>query len=425
MEELEKQIHELSINYTSETNKDYLKQFGQFFTLSPEILSNLTRDLKLPKKADILEPSAGTGTIILECMKHFKNFSLDAIEIDKNVYDKTKALFDGVQPPNDGINLINADFLKHDFKEKRYDLIIGNPPYFEITKEMRNSISDEFKEIVVGSGRINIYSLFIYKCIKLLKPKGQLVFIIPKTILSGKYFSKLRTFIHKNCNILDIIKFDNNKLFKKALQSVIILKLGLRPQTTQSDNKFINIINNELYFVKDPTQLSLDIDTTTISKLNCTVKTGNVVWNQHKELLCDTLNVGENSSLQLIHSSNFKEGNLVLNTVDPALGDGTPKKQYMNITEQNKHLIITGPYILINRVVGLDPPKLNIYFQRNNGEESKCFIENHVNFIKGPIEHLTRIYNSLRDPRTITFIKELIGNTQLSQHELENIIPIF
>lgn len=425
MEELEKQIHELSIKYTSETNKDYLKQFGQFFTLSPEILSKLMGGFapqrQTNKSLDILEPSAGTGTIILECMKHFKNFSLDAIEIDKNVYDKTKLLFDeGFRPLT--TNFVNADFLKHDFKEKRYDLIIGNPPYFEITKEMRNSISDEFKEII--SGRTNIYSLFIYKCIKLLKPKGQLVFIIPKTILSGKYFSKLRMFIHQNCNILDIIKFDNNKLFKKALQSVIILKLGLRPQTTQSDNKFIKIIDNELYFVKDPTQLSLNVDTTTISKLNCTVKTGNVVWNQHKELLCDTLNVGENSSLQLIHSSNFKEGNLVLEVRQ----EGTKaldKKQYMNITEQNKHLIITGPYILINRIVGLDPPKLNIYFERNNGEESKCFIENHVNFIKGPIEHLTRIYNSLRDPRTITFIKELIGNTQLSQHELENIIPIF
>ena len=97
----------------------------------------------------------------------------------------------------------------------------------------------------------------------------------------------------------------------------------------------------------------------------------------------------------------------------------------MNITEQNKHLIITGPYILINRIVGLDPPRLNIYFQRNNGEESKCFIENHVNVIKGEISCLEKVYNSLRDPRTITFIKELIGNTQLSQYELQNIIPIF
>lgn len=97
----------------------------------------------------------------------------------------------------------------------------------------------------------------------------------------------------------------------------------------------------------------------------------------------------------------------------------------MNITDQNKHLITVGPYILINRIVGIDPPKLNVYFQRDNGTESKCFIENHVNFIKGPIENLNKIYNSLKDPRTVKFIKELIGNTQLSQYELENIIPIF
>ena len=415
MEELEKQIHELSIKYTLETNKDYLKQFGQFFTLSSEILNKLTSGLKLSNKANILEPSCGTGTIILECMKHFENFSLDAIEIDKNVYDKTKDLFE--KSHMEALHLINADFLKYDFKEKCYDLIIGNPPYFEITKEMRKNITDEFKEII--SGRTNIYSLFIYKCIKLLKPKGQLIFIIPKTILSGKYFSKLRMYIHQNCNILDIIKFDNNKLFKKALQSVIILKLERASAPTRRD--YILTIDNKLYFVKDQTQLSLNIDTTTISKLNCTVKTGSVVWNQHKELLSDTLN---NNTLQLIHSSNIKEGNLVLENVREN-AKALEKKQYMNITEQNKHLITNCPYILINRIVGLDPPKLNIYFQKNNGEESKCFIENHVNFIKGSIDNLTRIYNSLRDPRTITFIKELIGNTQLSQHELENIIPIF
>ena len=69
--------------------------------------------------------------------------------------------------------------------------------------------------------------------------------------------------------------------------------------------------------------------------------------------------------------------------------------------------------------------KLNVYFQKNSSDESRCFIENHVNFIKGDIYNLTKIYNSLRDSKTITFIKELIGNTQLSQYELENIIPIF
>lgn len=412
MEQLEKQIYDLSIKYTTETNKDYLKQYGQFFTLSDEILNKLIEDI--PYNADVLEPSCGTGIIILECIKNFKNFSLDAIEIDKNIYTKTKKIFSSI----DNIHFINNDFLKHDFGKKKYDLIIGNPPYFEITKENRVLITEEFKEIV--SGRINIYSLFIYKCIKLLKPNGKLVFIIPKTILSGKYFSKLRTFIHQNCNIIDIIKFDNNKLFKKVLQSVIILKLELASPIRQD---YILTIENELYFVKDITQLSLNVDTTTITKLNCIVKTGNIVWNQYKESLSNILlDDVDNKTLQLLYSSNIKNNNLILeNQVD----DKVIKKQYMIVNEQNKHLIITGPYILINRIIGIDPPKLNIYFQRNNGDESQCFIENHVNFIKGSIDNLTKIYKSLKDPRTIQFIKELIGNTQLSQYELENIIPIF
>lgn len=413
--QLEEKIHEFSIKYTLETDKNYLKQFGQFFTLSSEIMNELIENdayLLKNEKLDILEPSAGTGCIILECIKHFKNFSLDAIEIDKNIYNKTKSFFN---LGNTGtVNFINDDFLNYDFKEKRYDLIIGNPPYFEMKKKM---ILEEFNEIVLNSGRINIYSLFIYKCIKLLKPNGKLYFIIPKTILSGKYFSKLRLFIHENCNILDIIKFDNNKLFKKVLQSVIILKIQLRNKLDELEkrNKFVKYINDNIYFVKDLSNLYLGENTTTISELNCIVKTGNIVWNQHKELLKDTLN--EKNCL-LIHSSNIKKNNLIINTEKT----NKIKKQYMVITEQNKNLIITGPYIVINRIVGLDPPKLNIYFEKTN---KKCFIENHVNYIKGPITNLTRIYNSLIDSKTITFIKELIGNTQLSQYELENIIPIF
>ena len=58
-------------------------------------------------------------------------------------------------------------------------------------------------------------------------------------------------------------------------------------------------------------------------------------------------------------------------------------------------------------------------------ERPKCFIENHVNVITGNVNDLKRIYNSLTNKKTIIFIKELIGNTQLSQHELQNIIPIF
>lgn len=413
MDELENQIKDLSIKYTLNTDKNYLKKFGQFFTLSSDILLKLI-DTEHLDNLDILEPSCGTGIIILECMKKFKNFNLDAIEIDKNVYTKTLDLF----KQHSNVKFINSDFLKYNFDGKKYDLIIGNPPYFELAKDVKMSINDDFKDIV--SGRTNIYSLFIFKSIKLLKKNGQLIFIIPKTILSGKYFSKLREYIHKHCYILDIIKFDNSNLFKKALQSVIILKLQLRDlrDINNEKNNYILKINKELYFVKDKEELKIDVETTTISDLNCIVKTGNIVWNQHKELLSN--NKTENT-LRVIMASNIKSGKLIIKENTDVLIE---KKQYMTINDLNRHLIISGPYILINRIVGLNPPRLNIYFEKSNNNESKCFIENHVNFIKGPLENLTRIYNSLNNNFTVKFIKELIGNTQLSQNELENIIPI-
>ena len=58
-------------------------------------------------------------------------------------------------------------------------------------------------------------------------------------------------------------------------------------------------------------------------------------------------------------------------------------------------------------------------------EKKQYFIENHINIITGDIIKLKKIYNSLKNLKTINFINEFIGNTQLSQYELENIIPIF
>ena len=56
--------------------------------------------------------------------------------------------------------------------------------------------------------------------------------------------------------------------------------------------------------------------------------------------------------------------------------------------------------------------------------EKKFFVENHVNVITGQLRKLEIIERSLKEEFTTEFLNELLGSTQISQYELECIVPI-
>lgn len=409
-------IHDLSIEHTNTNSTNILKKSGQYFTLSPSLLNALfqnTQHFLKKKQISILEPSYGTGRVILECMKNFGNNSkITGIEIDKGLHQKTKEKLENEIP---NLNLINDDFLTHHF-ENKYDLIIGNPPYFEmkLTKEQK----EEYQDII--SGRANIYSLFLYKCINLLNKNGRLHFVLPRSILSSKYFTRLRHFIYKHCNILNIITFDNDSLFKKAKQNVIVLLLEKRSKSLDLvdldnlDNNYTISINHRLVFTKYKEKIGyICNNTTSINNLNCYVKTGPTEWNKWKDNLTD--NTSPDNTLPLIYSNNLNK--------DDLSSTRNQNRSRLHVNQNTKNMIEKGPFILVNRIISPQNPILRIYFERTNKE---YFIENHVNIIRGDsVLSLEKIYKSLQNDKTIEFIKLFSSNTQISQDELENIIPIF
>ena len=74
-------------------------------------------------------------------------------------------------------------------------------------------------------GRTNIFSLFIYQGLKLLKNGGYLAFVVPPSMNNGAYFSKLREFIVENSNIEFMKVLKDPKMFHEALQSTMIIIL--------------------------------------------------------------------------------------------------------------------------------------------------------------------------------------------------------
>lgn len=382
-----------NIGFSCETNTlcktidDYTREYqpknnGQYFTISKEIQEKLLNDYTSTPN-NILEPSCGIGHLLQLVYKKFSNIT--AIDIDNDVLNISEKLFPL-------IDYKCCDFLTTNI-EKKYDLIIANPPYFEILKK---NVPEEYKEIC--SGRVNIYYLFLYKCINLLSDNGELRFIIPKSFLSNKYAEKLRKFLISKCIIIDIEFFQSDKCFENASQNVIILKC----KRGNGNSKHVLSINDSLFFVPNN---NLEITNKTIQTLNCQVKTGNIIWNEHKNKLVDN----PTNNLKLYYASELN-----------SLKKSTEKKSYMLKTPKTIASTITGPCILVQRIFSK-----NLVCKYITNIDENFLVENHINIITGEKAMLDIIYKSLLDPRTTNFIQTVFNSTQISKTELQNILPIY
>lgn len=127
------------------------------------------------------------------------------------------------------------EVLDHMMEDKGFDIIIGNPPYVQLS--MEKELDPELKEYLIeryGSsmGRLNTFGFFTSLGIDLLKNNGRLGFIIPNTILTQDYYEELRGRILTSCNVNSIVSF-SDLLFQDAVVENVILIL----QQTDSENE--------------------------------------------------------------------------------------------------------------------------------------------------------------------------------------------
>ena len=185
---------ELSYTLTKSLDKSEKKNNGIYFTPSKTVASNLTflepymNDVK-----SVLEPSCGSCEYILQLYEQYKDIKITGIEYNKTIFDSIKEL------ENDNIKLYHSNFLTYEFTSK-YDLIIGNPPYYVMSK---NEVDKEYHDYF--DGRPNIFLLFIIKSLGLLNEEGLLSFVLPKNFLNCLYYDKTRKYIYTHFQILQIV----------------------------------------------------------------------------------------------------------------------------------------------------------------------------------------------------------------------------
>lgn len=206
------------------------------------IVNNLP-DAKNFSSLSILEPSIGVGNFLPSLFEKYASVprvEIDVVDINPASLEILKEMLHHISiPENFTINFINADTLLFSF-EKKYDIVIGNPPYMKLTKD--KSLATHYKKSAVNKDTNNIFAFFIEKAISLGK---YVSLIVPKSLINAPEFNTTRNLM-SNYRITHLIDFG-----EKAFKGVKIETISFTVDTTQKPSETVisSYINNSIRVV--------------------------------------------------------------------------------------------------------------------------------------------------------------------------------
>lgn len=393
---------QLSKDITKQLTKKEKKDNGIYFTPPSTVIKNIRYLKKLNMNFErILEPSCGTGEFLNALSSRLPESSIVAVEKNTTIYDSLQNQFP------ERIQIYNDDFITRNIDDK-FNLIIGNPPYFVLKKKDVPSIYNDYY-----TGRPNIFIIFIIKSLSLLAEDGILSFVLPKSFTNCLYYDNTRNFINENYTILNIENCDD-KYIETKQETITFVIQNKKPQ---KKNKFVLKINNFTIFGSKKMIAKIKKlykNSTNLDKLGFTVNVGNVVWNQCKDILTT-----DSTQTRLIYTSDISNKQLGCKQYK-----NEQKKNYINKEGENK------PLLVLNRGYGVGT--YNFEYCLINCDFD-YLIENHLVCIRSKenkpddilIAMYKKIMSSFENEKTKEFIKLYFGNSAVNTTELIFILPIY
>lgn len=168
-------------------------------------------------------PKAAAVRNILSQQLYGMDINAQAIAQARNTLQKQAGMIPEHIICGDTLNK-GSSYLEVPLLADHYDVIVGNPPYvtWEIEAETRAFYRKHYR--TAAQGRINLYRLFIERCIELLKPDGYLGFICPNTYLTDRDSRLLRQLLLEQTHILEIACLSESAaVFSGVTQATTIL----------------------------------------------------------------------------------------------------------------------------------------------------------------------------------------------------------
>lgn len=217
------------------------KELSAYYTRQ-DIAFSLLSLIEVPKKKNlkILEPSVGAGAFIPQILNRFQDHKveLDIIDLDSSALKAAQQVFDlEVGNRHATIQSFNHDFLKVE-TAKKYDLIVGNPPFGSSGKvETDLRIKDLYAKFVLRS----------------LQIADKVAFVIPKSFLGGREFRALRDHVVENYRLIAIEDYGETAFKEIKIETIGII---IGHQTKQEDKVTVRSRLFNSYECQDLTRIA-------------------------------------------------------------------------------------------------------------------------------------------------------------------------
>jgi len=407
------------------------KALGQYMTPRP-VADALAEGIGLRPGMRTLDPGVGTGELLRAVLDRQPELEATGWDIDETAVEAARRLV-----PEAELEVRSA--LDPERDSELFDLVIGNPPYFQL----RLSPADRRRFAGVISGRANIFALFFQLGFERLRPGGTLAYIVPPSMNSGAYFEALREHITERAVIEDLTILDETDIFEGANTAVQLLVLKKREPSPEAPGEVGRISGVEtgnpthrkfifrreateagfrrVLFSSDPGRLAKEfVGRKTLWEFGLEAVTGQVIWNQNRDRLAQKSGPGR---VRLIWSHDIGAGELRVGKPG-----GRPEKPGFYDSRDGGRRPLTGPAIVVNRVVGAVGRGELRAALIPEGEE--FLAENHVNVVRprrtGEADQVDweAVLTSLRRPGIVDRVRLLTGNTQISARELTHLLPL-
>ena len=333
-------------------NSSERKLRGAYYTplkLAEKMVEIFNTDLSI---ATILEPSCGDGVFIdalIETNFMKRQNKVTAIEIEKNEAEKLSKKLSSMA----NIRVVNGDFFEfyEEYKEvKKYDLILGNPPYIRY-QYLESKQRAEMADILIQHGMranklINTWVGFMVACVHMLSPNGKIAFVVPAEILQVAYAEELRLFLANELSKITLLTFE--ELVFPDIEQEVVVFIGERGAT----EKGIKIV--ELNNLDDLE--SLDINANGFQKLS----------HVHEKWTKYFTTVQENQLISRIREdARFQK---LSNTGIINVGITTGNNKYFSVDKETvENYDLTN---VVRPLIGRSSHAHSIYFQQEDWKEN-------------------------------------------------------